>query len=172
MDFKTIDEAEKDSSIYKWDVPKLLLARQVLDKDATCYAANKVGRVRWEVLHRLVCHLIAKLEAENIQTERNKQHASQMAEYEKLGNAIKGLQKPHWTLKPTFWITLAILAVGLLAWLFPVERQQKPIQGAIFGSSNSIAAPLLTNLQPAQPAAQQTSPPAIYGTPNTNRPAK
>lgn len=34
-------------------------------------------------------------------------------------SAIQHLRKPHWSLTPTFWITLAILIVAILSWLFP-----------------------------------------------------
>ena len=33
--------------------------------------------------------------------------------------AVQKLRRPHWSLTPTFWITLAILIVALLSWLFP-----------------------------------------------------
>ena len=47
---------------------------------------------------------------------------------------LKSLEKPHWTLVPTFWIVLAGTAIGfigvaiaLFAWREPVEPQATPL---------------------------------------------
>ena len=37
-------------------------------------------------------------------------------------SSIQALRKPHWSLTPTFWITLAIFIVAILSWLFPRLR--------------------------------------------------
>jgi hypothetical protein len=72
---------------------------------------------------------------------------------------IKGLaalRKPHWTQTPTFWITVAILVVALLSWLFPRTPPTLNEKPAI-SSANSAPAP--TNLPPVPAPTNKTSQP-------------
>lgn len=79
------------------------------------------------------------------------------------------LSKPHWTLTPTFWISLAILVVALLAWLFP-RTPQTPNGKPVISATNFAPAP--TSSPPATITTQQTSPPAILQPQNTNHVGK
>lgn len=97
-------------------------------------------------------------------------HRMGLAEREK--RHFNRLSKPHWTLTPTFWITvgvliisLAILTVAVLSWLFP-KTPPTPNDKPAISTTSSVSAP--TNLPLAKAATQQTSPPAIYTMPGTN----
>jgi hypothetical protein len=80
------------------------------------------------------------------------------------------LAKPHWSLPWTFWISLAILIVAILAWLFPHEKQQTPNDKPAISKTSSAPTPI--NLPPAKGATQQTSPPAPALIQGTNLPVK
>jgi hypothetical protein len=111
-------------------------------------------------------------EAKAIQAERLRQAATEEEERKhrlqiaageaanrKIVDAIQKLEKPHWTLTPTFWISLGILVVSViilivavLAWRFPKNEQPIPNGKPSLSSSNSVARP--TNLPSAKPATQ------------------
>jgi hypothetical protein len=76
------------------------------------------------------------------------------------------LKKPHWTITPTFYMTIVIFIVAILAWLFPREPMKKT--APIFQPVQSNPATLIytpmppTNAalpQPVLPPAGQISPP-------------
>jgi cytochrome c-type biogenesis protein CcmH/NrfG len=108
-------------------------------------------------------------------SEQKQFQAKASEENKKLLAAIQKLEEPHWTQTPTFWIaaaglavSVAILVVSVLGWLHPVEKKpQTPISEPVSKVANSP--PLESKSQPASPAQQQTSPPAIYGKPSTNQ---
>jgi len=63
-------------------------------------------------------------------------------------NDIKSLKKPHWTLVPIFWFTLAALLISLLAYFRPTQSDVRDVKSnALQQSSESISvssAPTLT----------------------------
>lgn len=87
--------------------------------------------------------------------------------------------EPHWTVLPSFkilkWtffltiavliVSVAILAVSVLNWLFP-KTPPIPNDRPAISMTNFVLAP--TNLPPAKAAIQQASSPAIYTTLHTN----
>jgi hypothetical protein len=104
-----------------------------------------------------------------------------MASSEREKRHFNHLNKPHWTLTPTFGISVGIfiisgliLAVAVLSWMFPREpRKEIPIsQPATVNQSTStyiatsVSAP--TNSPPMKAVIQQTPSPAIYELPHTN----
>lgn len=109
-----------------------------------------------------------------LKTSNNEgKHRIGLAERER--RQFEQLHKPHWSLPWTFWVTVAVLIVAILAWLFPrtVEKETSPLgQGAYSNPATLFytATPQTnaTQPQPKSPIAPQTSPPAIYAMPSTN----
>lgn len=86
----------------------------------------------------------------------------QMALAERERRHFNRLSKPHWTLTPTFLITvgiliiaLATLVVALLSWLFP-RTPHSPVGKPEISMTNSALAP--TNSLPMTAAGQSGSP--------------
>jgi hypothetical protein len=95
-------------------------------------------------------------------SERQRRH------FKHLSNAAK----PHWTLTPTFWISvgvlivsLAILTVAMLSWLFP-KTPPIPNDKPAISMTNFVSIP--TNSPQTKATTNQTLPPAIYTMPGTN----
>jgi hypothetical protein len=114
---------------------------------------------------------------ERAQAEAKRQHEAAIGESQKLHSAVQKLQTPHWTLTPTFWISvgilivsLAILTVAVLGWLYPVEKKPKiPVAGPANKAANSLPQELKS--PPVSVAGQQTSPPAPAVIRGTNHPS-
>jgi hypothetical protein len=76
---------------------------------------------------------LSRRQIEKGQAEARSHHAAAVEEGHKVQGELKKLQHPHWTLIPTFWISLgilivsiAVLVVALLTWLFPRDAPAIP----------------------------------------------
>jgi hypothetical protein len=114
--------------------------------------------------------LNAKLQA--MMDQERELHQQTLDRHKELKVAVDGLRKPHWTLTPTFWISLgilvasvAILIVALSSWLWPLDKQSPP--SGISSLSIPYFAATPTNLPPAPTPTQQVSPHESYA-PATN----
>lgn len=88
----------------------------------------------------------------------------QRRQFQALQTQVRALNKPHWTLMPTFWISLgilvasvAILIVTLVSWLWPSDKQ--PLPGGTLSTSISNSAETPTNSPPASTPSQKVLPP-------------
>jgi hypothetical protein len=95
--------------------------------------------------------------------QKERHHEGEMvasrAATQEVVKALGRLERPHWTLTPTFWISVGILVVSVvilivavLAWRFPKNEQPIPNDKLLPSNSNSVARP--TNLPPAKPPTQ------------------
>ncbi len=48
-----------------------------------------------------------------------------------MGDDIKSLKKPHWTLVPIFWFTLAALLISLVAYFLPPKADVRDAQSNV-----------------------------------------
>lgn len=89
-------------------------------------------------------------------------HEAARAEREK--RHFRRISEPHWTLAPTFWISLGVLIVSLgilwvawQTWKHPIEeKQQTPNEKAAPSKTNSVSEP--TNSIPVKAAVQPILP--------------
>jgi len=68
--------------------------------------------------------------------------------------------KPHWTLSPTFFVSVVVLIVSILAWLFPREPSKTSPQSATSSNSSPAISPYIPKPQTNAIAPPQVSPPA------------
>jgi hypothetical protein len=90
-------------------------------------------------------------------------HGELKSSVEEVKNEVAKPEKPHWTLTPNFWVSVAVLAVSvvslviiILSWRYPVESAN-PAERRVILMTNFVSIP--TNLPPAKPAIQATSSP-------------
>ena len=103
--------------------------------------------------------------AEQIE-ENRRLHQTAIDESQKLRKQVKKLEKPHWTLTPSFWvIVLTMIFAAIAAW--PVIHEWLQVSQPSKTSSNSQTSQ--SNSTPTKSAVQQTSPPAIYTKPDKNQ---
>jgi hypothetical protein len=171
MEFKDIDKAAGDKSIYSADIATLLQYRQELDRVATSSGDNLFW-LRRETLHKLVCDLIAKHEAtereKRILEAQEKLHRKQIAEQQRLHKAqiaaAESLQKKssgeegnrHKKTQSVAWlavvISFATLAVAALAYFHDLQntpRKTEPFLPLLLNPSAQERVPTaLTNFVP------------------------
>jgi hypothetical protein len=74
-------------------------------------------------------------------------------------------RQPHWSLTPTFWVSVAVLIVAILAWIFPRSNDKPPIPiVAIPPATASFQAPQ-SNSPVVTPATNKISLPATSSVP-------
>jgi hypothetical protein len=171
--FREIDNSASDKSIYLKDLPALLEYRQELDRVSTSNIGDKLFETRWKTLHKIVCDLIQKYEATEMEKRmlvaQEKLQREQIEETKrvsdessnKLNSSIGELRKPHWTLTPSFVvIVLTMIFAAIAAW--PVIREWFPISQP----ANKAAdfSPPQSNSMPASITKTQAPPVVLQGT--------
>jgi hypothetical protein len=115
---------------------------------------------------RQVENALVEIKAEiNARQQRNR-HEAKLAATKKLSHSVHELKELHWTVTPSFIVLLlTMIFAAIAAW--PVIREWIPNSlPARKGSSFLLPQ---SNSAPVTPALPQTSTPAIYAAPNTNR---
>lgn len=147
----------------------------------TCakFKASYPNRIEADVAIALIRDELVRLERKSEQEARDKQHYATILAQNNLHTAVKKLHKGHWTLTPTFAVSLVILIVTVLAWLFPREplKRNSPISQP--AQSNLATLPYISTLptnavtpQSASPTSPQTLPVESGATQGTNQAAK
>jgi hypothetical protein len=158
-----IDKAEKDKSIHSKDLPTLLEYRRELDRVATSFV-EKHARIRWEILHKLVCDLIEKLEARD--AENRILTAKETLHKEQIGDGHQKHMQSQRVARWTLGIAAATLVVVTLAFVHGLMVENcSPAIPTLPPLSNTSAPikmpPALTNASQANFALQTNPPPQI-----------
>ena len=132
------------------------------DEELNRYIAS-AGQFRFEAVEERKRRAVLKAE-----TDARVRHEALLEASRQVSESLKRLEKTHWPLTPTFWVTVVILIVGILTWLFPKEpkKERSPTDAPVRSNSailtytatpqtNSPKSPL------GLPVAGKTSPPAI-----------
>ena len=84
-----------------------------------------------EIMHEFVAYSEMHIAARQLLEEMDRRDIDDR--YRSIENHIIGLQKPHWTVLPNFWLTavsaIAAVLAGYFAWL-SLRPEEKPLPSA------------------------------------------